>query len=225
MREPPEVRVARASAALELGADGSPVVGERRTTVRGGSTFQASGRRGGLAPLAGRGGGGAVRPPIAAGQPVEAVPGDQAFVPGARGVAVDAWVAPTSLDVDRRIAPPGGRPTVGRPAPVAPARLMVGTPFDQETPTPGALVPDAADPDALAPAALVPACALVARVALMFGVVLEVPDERESLGPAVLAAPEPELVTLRRTGAAADSAEVAPPLAVRMGTGDIARSA
>lgn len=216
VREPPEVRVARAFAAAELGTGGPCVDGERRTTVRGGSTFHASGSRGGLLPLAGRGGGGALRPPIADAQPVAAVLGAHPVAPGPRRVAVEC--VPASRlppDVERRTAAPGGRPTVGTPGADPPARLIVGTPFDQDEPAavrePGAfgiverLVVEAAVEPAL------PRAAAPGPAALVLGLAL-----------ALVA------VARRRRGAEADRIEVEPvpaAPAVRTVTGDIMRRA
>ncbi len=137
--EPPVVRVPTASAVADEGTAGLCSVGERRTNVRGGRTFQAAGICGGLAPLAGRGGGGEVRPPTpatAVAQPADAL-GAQAAVRSERV----AWV-PGLPPVERRTAAPGGRPTVGMPGVATPARLMVGTPFGQAVREPAEPAPD-----------------------------------------------------------------------------------
>ena len=56
------VLVASAVAIADEGTGGPSWAGERRTTVRGGRTFHDDGSCGGFAPLAGTGGGAALRP-------------------------------------------------------------------------------------------------------------------------------------------------------------------
>lgn len=231
VRDPPDVRVARAFAAAELGTGGPS--GDRRTTVRGGSMLHDSGSRGGLAPLAGRGGGAASQEPIVAARPVAAAPGAQAVVPAPRPVAVPPrveWtpVAGLPTDVDRRTAAPGGRPTVGSPGVAAPARLIVGTPFDQGDPLaarePEVLTPPCAAPLA-GPREVVEVPALADGRDEPARPVAAAPEPgREPAGPDVLGLVAGVVVVRRRTGADADRIEVVPLPAVRTVTGDIMRN-
>lgn len=114
----PFVRVASAVAVADEGTAGPSLMGDRRTTVRGGSIDHDAGSCGGWAPLAGTGGGEVGKP------------NDGVALLGAQAVAVlrsAAAEVPASPAGDLRTNEPGGRPTVGAPAFARPARLIAGT--------------------------------------------------------------------------------------------------